>query len=103
MVCTFTLREESRLRVFQNRILMRIFGHKKDEVAGDWRKLRNEELHDLYTRYSGVQIEKNETGEGGCMWHIWWRGEVHSGFWWGNLTERDPLEDSGVDGRIILN
>jgi len=36
------------------------------------------------------------------MQHKWWRGEVHTGLWWGNLRERDHLEDSGVDGRVIL-
>jgi hypothetical protein len=35
------------------------------------------------------------------MWHVWGRGEVHTGLWWGN-REGDHLEDSGVDGRIIL-
>jgi hypothetical protein len=42
------LREECRLRVFENRELRRIFGPKKDEVTGEWRKLHNEELNDLY-------------------------------------------------------
>jgi hypothetical protein len=36
------------------------------------------------------------------MWHIWKTGEVHRGFWWGKLRERDNLEDVHVDGRIIL-
>jgi hypothetical protein len=36
------------------------------------------------------------------MWYVWGRKEVHAGFWWGNLRERDHLEDTGVDGRIIL-
>jgi hypothetical protein len=34
--------------------------------------------------------------------HVWGRGEAHTGFWWGNLRERNYLEDQGVDGRIIL-
>jgi hypothetical protein len=46
---TFTLREERRLRVFENRVLRRIFGPKRDEVTGDWRKLRNEELKEFYS------------------------------------------------------
>jgi hypothetical protein len=44
---SLTLREEHRLRVFENRVLRRIFGPKKDEVTGEWRKLHNEELSDL--------------------------------------------------------
>jgi hypothetical protein len=44
-----TLREELRLRVFENRVLRRIFGPKGDEVAGEWRKLHSGELHNLYT------------------------------------------------------
>jgi hypothetical protein len=43
------LREEHRLRVFENRVLRRIFGPKRDEVKGDWWKLHNEELHNLYS------------------------------------------------------
>jgi hypothetical protein len=34
------------------------------------------------------------------MWHVWGRGEVHIGFWWGDLRERDHLEDLGIDGRV---
>jgi hypothetical protein len=44
-----TLREEHRLRVFENRVLRRIFGPKKDEVTREWRKLHSEELHNLYS------------------------------------------------------
>jgi hypothetical protein len=36
------------------------------------------------------------------MWHVWGKRKVHTGFWWGDLTEGDHLEDPGVDGRIIL-
>jgi hypothetical protein len=46
---SLTLREEHKLRVFEDRILRRIFGPKRDEVTGEWRKLNNEELHILYS------------------------------------------------------
>jgi hypothetical protein len=46
---SLTLREQHRLRVFENRILRRIFGPKRDEMTGEWRKLHNEELHNLYS------------------------------------------------------
>jgi hypothetical protein len=46
---SLTLREEHRLRVFENRVLRRIFGPKRDEVTGEWRKLHNEQLHNLYS------------------------------------------------------
>jgi hypothetical protein len=45
---SLTLREESRQRLFENRVLWRIFGPKRDEETEEWRKLHNEELHDLY-------------------------------------------------------
>ena len=45
---TFFLRDERKLRVFENTVLRRIFGPRRDEVTGDWRRLHNEELNDLY-------------------------------------------------------
>jgi hypothetical protein len=54
-----TLREEHRLRVFENRVLRRIFGPKRDEVTGEWRKLHNEELYDLYSSPSIIRIIKS--------------------------------------------
>ena len=59
-----TLRKERRLRVFKNRVLRRVFGSKRDEVTGEWRKLHKEELNDLYlltyllTPWSRVLLEK---------------------------------------------
>ena len=44
---SLTLRKEHRLRVFKNRVLRKIFGPKRDEVTGEWRRLHNKELHDL--------------------------------------------------------
>jgi hypothetical protein len=46
---SLTLREERRLRMFENRVLRKVFGPKRDEVTGEWRKLHNEELNDLYS------------------------------------------------------
>jgi len=53
------LREERRLRVFESRVLRRIFGPKRDKVAGEWRKLHNEELNDLYCSPNIFQVIKS--------------------------------------------
>jgi hypothetical protein len=53
---SLTLREEHRLKVFENRVLRRICGPKRDEVTGEWKKLHNEELHDLYSLPSVIRI-----------------------------------------------
>jgi hypothetical protein len=55
---SLTLREEHRLRMFQKRVLRRIFGPKRDGVMGGWRKLHNEELHNLYSSPSKIGIIK---------------------------------------------
>jgi hypothetical protein len=52
------LREERRLRVFQNRVLRRVFGTKRDEMTGEWGKLHNEELNGLYSLQSIVRVVK---------------------------------------------
>jgi hypothetical protein len=54
-----TLKEEHRLRVFENRVLRRIFGPKRDEVMGEWRTFHNEELCDLYSSPSIIRIIKS--------------------------------------------
>jgi hypothetical protein len=56
---SLTVREEHKLRVFENRVLRRICGPKRDEVTGGWRKLHNEELHNLYTSPSIIRIIKS--------------------------------------------
>jgi hypothetical protein len=71
---TITLRDERRLRMFKNRVLRRIFGPKMEEVTGEWRRVHNEELHDLLSSPNitgGEQIKKNKMGGAcgtyGCM------------------------------------
>jgi hypothetical protein len=81
------LREECRLRVFENTVLRRIFGPKRDEVTGKWRRLRNEELYALYSSPNIVRLIKSRrlrwTGQVARMGE----GEVHTGLWWENLKE----------------
>jgi hypothetical protein len=59
---------EHRLRVFENRVLRRIFGPKRDEVTGGWRKLHNEELHNLYSSPSIIRINKSRRMR--CAEHV---------------------------------
>ena len=75
-----TLREERRLRVFENRVLRRVFGPKRDEVTGEWRKLHNEELSDLYSLPNTVRVVKSRRmrwaghvarmGQGRCVHRV---------------------------------
>ena len=56
---SLTFREERRLRVFENRVLRRVFGPKRDEVTGEWKKLHKEELRDLYSLLNIVRVVKS--------------------------------------------
>jgi hypothetical protein len=55
---SLTKREEDRLRVSENRVLRRIFGPKREEVAGGWKTLHNEELHILYASQTIIKVSK---------------------------------------------
>jgi hypothetical protein len=88
--------------VFENRVLRKIYGSKGDEVTGVWRKLYNEERHDLYCSPPIVRVIKSRrmrwaghvarTGEGRGVYRVLV----------GKPRERNHLGDPGVDGRIIL-
>jgi hypothetical protein len=95
------LREEHRLRVFENSVLRRIYGPKREEDRSR-RKMHNDELHGLYSSPNIVRVIK-------AMRMRWvghvariGRGEVFTGFWVGGPKLRDHWEDLGVSGRITL-
>jgi hypothetical protein len=71
--------------VFENRVLRRIFGAKREEVTGEWRKLHNKELNDLYCSPNIARVVKSTrkrwAGHVACMG----RRKTYTGFWWGIL------------------
>ena len=83
-------------------MLRRIFGRGRDEVKGEWRRLRKEELYHVYYSPNIFRLIKSRKLRWAGMQHVWWRGDVRRGFCWGNLREGDHFENSDVDGRIRL-
>jgi hypothetical protein len=78
--------------MFENVALRKIFGPKREKVTGDWRKQHNEQLRGLYCSRN-IQVAKSgrmSLGGGGME------------FWWGNLKEREYLEEIDVDGKVLL-
>jgi len=82
--------------VSDNGVLRKIFGPQRDEVTEEWRILHKKELNDLYflPNIMSMRWSRSVARMG--------RREVHTGFWWGNLRERDYLENLGTDSSIIL-
>jgi len=95
------MREESRLRVFENRVLRRIFQLKRDEVTGEWKKLHNEELNDLYCSPNITRMKSRKMRWAGHVARIGERRGVHMVLVW-KPDGKNHLEGPGVNGRIIL-
>jgi hypothetical protein len=96
---SLTLTEEHRLKVSESREQRKVCGSERNEVTGDWRRLHNEELHDLFplpSYYSGVEIKKNEMG-GACS--TYGEGRRHAEFWWGKLKVEHHLGDLVIYGK----
>jgi hypothetical protein len=99
---SLTSREEHRLRVFENRVPRSIFGLKRGEMIGGWRKLHNEEVHNLYSSPSIIRMKKSR--------RIKWAGLVVSMGKKRNTCrilvakpeEKRPWEDVDVGGRMTL-
>ena len=83
--------------MFENRVLRNIFGLRRDEVTGEWRR-----LNDLYSSPSIIRVIKSRRMRWAGHVARMGGGEVYTGFWWENLRERNHLRDPGVDGRIML-
>ena len=71
------MREEKSLQVIENKVLRKIFGPKKDDQTGEWRRLHNGELHDLYGKPDIMRIVKSRRPDGQGMWHEWEMKEGH--------------------------
>jgi hypothetical protein len=98
---SLTLREEHRLRVFENRVLRRIFGPKRYMVTGEWRKLHNKELHNLYSSSSIIRIIKSRRLKWAVHVARMGRRGTLIDYWWESQRERDHQEDRDVGGWII--
>jgi hypothetical protein len=98
---SFTFGEEHRLRVFENRVLGKVSGPKREE-DGSLRKLHNDELHSLYSSPNIVRVIKSRRMKWAGHVARMGRGEVFTGFWSGCPKARDHWEDLGVGGRITL-
>jgi hypothetical protein len=75
---SLTLKEEQRLRVFENRVLRRVFGPKSDEATGELRRLHNEELNDLYSSPNIIRVIKSRRMRWEGHVALWGKREVHT-------------------------
>jgi hypothetical protein len=98
---SLTLEEEHRLRVFEKRVLRKIFGPKSEE-DGSWSKLYNDELHSLYSSPNIVRVIKSRRMRWAGHVARMGRGELFTGFWLGGPKVRDHWEDLGIGSKITL-
>jgi hypothetical protein len=97
----FVLKEEQRLKVFENRVPGRIFGPTRNEVTGDWRKLHDEELHNFYSSPHIIKvIRSRRMRSAGNVARMGGKLYMLTKFRLESLKGRDHLEDIGVDGRM---
>jgi hypothetical protein len=94
---SLTLKDERRLRVFENRVLRITFGSKRNEVTGEWRKLHNEKLNDLYSSPNIVRVIKSSIVRWAGHVARMKRVKVYTGIWWEKVRERDNLKDPCVE------
>jgi hypothetical protein len=86
--------------LFENRVLRRIFGPKKDEVTGEWRKLHSEELHNLYSFPDTIrQMKSRRMRWAGQVAHMGEKRKVYK-VWWESPKEGVHSEDQGIDGKM---
>jgi hypothetical protein len=88
--------------MLENRAMRRIFRPKRDEVTGEWRKLHNEELRDLYSSSGVIRIMKSKRMKWEEHLALVGRTGMHMGYWWESHTAGDHYEDKDVGGRTIL-
>jgi hypothetical protein len=86
------------LRVFEDRVLRRILGPKRDVVTGKWRKLHSGELHNLYSSPDIIRQIKSRKMRGWGMWYTWEREEKCTGFWWKCTRPLERLRRRWEDG-----
>jgi hypothetical protein len=98
---SLALREECRLRVYENRVLRKIFGPKREEDES-WRKLHNCDLYSLFSSPNVVRVIKSRMMKWAGQVARIGGGKVFAGFWLGGQKVRDHWEDLGVGGRITL-
>ena len=85
--------------LLKNRVLREIFGLRWTRVTGEWGRVNNEQLYDLYSSHNTVQLMKSRRKKWAGNVESMRRKEMHIRFWWENLQEGDKCEDLRTDGK----